>query len=372
MFTQLKIKKLGVVLLLTVNCIVTAVHSIYAGGNDSTFKKLSSDMEIIGTSPTVVLSSTLSFSTTRTVLIVSDGRYYPTNPGIAVVKIRIDGDSSLSNRSIINSASSLNPVQHSFNCIAVATLGVGTHTFQLVAHNHTNTPSARFVVGADSGISILTDPAPNVVSSALSTNSGQINVTTQGIGGRGPIPTVTVLSNSITTSSPTLLVALASGSVYKDCGEGDALWGIYLNDQCPSNDEAVWTVNDIFSGAELQAPMYTHSLYQLFGNNTLSLKASELSFVNHENAVCYRIRAKTRLILLWGMQVVGSTIVSTESCFREDWVCIGSSSDWPGCLHAGSRTAIASTTFTVPGDHNGVILFMAKTRFQPDRDDTGG
>ncbi len=131
-------------------------------------------------------------------------------------------------------------------------------------------------------------------------------------------------------------------------------------------------MNDIYSGAELQAPMYTHSLYSVSGNNTISLKASELSFIDHENEACYRIGAQTRLISLWGMQVTGGTVASSQSCYREDFVCVGSSSGSPGCLPAGSRTAIAITNFSVPAGHNGVILFMAKTRFQADANDQGG
>jgi hypothetical protein len=353
--------------------------TVYAGGSDSTYSSLSSDTEITGTSPTTLLSSTISFSGTRSVLIVSSGRYFPYQVnGRAIVVITIDGSESYSSKAVIDWNTSTSAAQHSFECIAIATLSSGSHTFALKAYNDSSTSSAKFKVGAGSNLSVLTDPAPNSGTSSLSSDSSQVNVTSASYADGSPGPTVQMLTNSVSTSSSTPVVSLAAGNSYRDTASGDALWGIYLNGNCPSMDQALWTANDLLPGAELRAPMYSHAYNTVNGNATVSLEASEISLNPYENAVTYKVAATTRLISLWGMQVRGSAPQATNSCTLANYICVGSSLSPPWyqgdgtCNDIYTRREIASATVTIPQGHNGVVLFLAKTRFQPDGPDTGG
>src|SRR5262249_9363143 len=165
--------------------------------------------------PVVVLSSTINFATTRYVLAVADGRYFPayTN-GIAVVAIRIDGSESFSNHSEIDFRTT-DAVQHSFNSLAAANLGPGSHTFELVAYNHPSTPSAYFWVGTTSGLAVLTDPAPNMLVSATTADSPIMHIRPQGYSSSSPdVPMNPLLIQTVNTGSPTPVpvVSLASGT----------------------------------------------------------------------------------------------------------------------------------------------------------------
>lgn len=352
-------------------------NSIMAEYGDplSSFSKISNDVIISSTTPYSLITKSITLTETKKILVVADGRYFPhTNNGIAQTNIQIDNNNSYSNNSIINWKSSTNAVQHSFNCIASATLSSGTHTIKLVAFVHPSTPGTDFKIGSGTGLSILVDPAPNMISSKLTSDSSTINYTTYPTNGNTPIPMTNILTNSFDVgNNSTNVITLSSGRVYKDCGEGDALWGLFLNDEvCTNNNNSLWSVNDIFRGAELQAPMFQHSFHSLTGYNTVSLKASELSFNYFENQVCYKVGADTRLITLYGMNLSGKAPNSNTYCNREEWSCFGTSVGHPGCPNVGTSHEIVNTNVTIPSGHNGVVLFLTKVRLQPDKDDIGG
>ncbi|OVE54243.1 hypothetical protein [Chryseobacterium mucoviscidosis] len=147
-----------------------------------------------------------------------------------------------------------------------------------------------------------------------------------------------ILTNQVSVGlTPTNVITLSSGRVYKDCGEGDALWGLFLNNEtCTNNSSSLWSVNDITIGAELQAPMFQHSFHTLVGDNFISLKAGELSFTYFENKVCYKVGANTKLITLYGMNLSGKASISETNCNREEWKCYGSSVGTGGCPNVGN------------------------------------
>jgi len=282
--------------LLLVITLFASPFSVFCADDDSRFLMTTSDQVIFGTSPIPVLSYTLNLTQTKTVLLAANGRYYPfITTGLAVVNIRVDGQEYHSNYSIIDWRSSQDPVQHSFDCIAVVTLQPGTHTIELIAFNHVYTPSAGFVLGSMSGLSVMTNPAPNVLNSTLDDDSPVIDYNTNGLGCMGcqhEIPYRTLLTNNVNTgNNPTNVVSLLSGRVYCAGTQGDALWGIYLNGQCPSANNSNWAVNDIFDSAELAAPMYCFAMHTITGSNALSFNASELPLYegNEPNLVQYRV-----------------------------------------------------------------------------------
>ncbi|MDC8098323.1 hypothetical protein [Chryseobacterium rhizosphaerae] len=351
------------------------INFFMAGSPESSFTKINNDILINSTIPNSIITKTFTLAENQNVLIVADGRYFPYNRnGIAQVNIQIDNDNSYSSNAIIDWSNSLNAVQHTFNCIASAKLTAGTHTIKLIAFTHPSTPNTNFMVGGGTGLSILINPAPNIISSGLGNDSSTINYNTYPTNGFTPIPMTNILTNQMSVGEvPMNVVSLTSGRVYKDCGEGDALWGIFLNNEnCTNNGTSLWSVNDITRGAELQAPMFQHSFHTLTGNNSISLKAGELSFTYFENAVCYKVGANTKLISLYGMNFSGKAGISDTYCNREEWKCFGSSIGTAGCPSVGSIHEVVSTDVNIPIDHNGVVLFLAKLRLQPDSNDIGG
>jgi hypothetical protein len=350
------------------------ITSAFCADEDSKFIATTTDLVISGTSPTSVISYSLVLNQTKNILIAANGRYFPKNVnGTAVVYISVDGN-GCSNGSIIEWNTSQNAVQHTLDCIAFVTLTAGTRIIQLNAYNQSSTPTASFVVGANSGISIVTNPAPFFQNSTLNSDSQIIDYDTYGIGSTGDLPGATLLTNYINTTAQTNAVTLLSGRAYCAGKQGDALWEIYLNNQCPSNNIANWAVNDIFSEAELHAPMFCFAMHNLSGNNTVTFKATELSYDAGfpANLVQYRVGQDVRMISLWGMGLSGSAVKSNQSCYRTDWQCIGSSSGYGGCNPSGTNTIIAETTITIPSGHNGVVFFKAATRIQGDASDQGG
>lgn len=347
----------------------------FAGDPQSSFTKIDNDILINSSTPNSLITKTITLTESQKILVVADGRYFPYNKnGIAQVNIQIDNNNSYSSNAIIDWTQSLNAVQHTFNCIATTTLAPGTHTIKLIGFTHPSTPNTNFKIGGGTGLSILINPAPTVVATGLTADSPTINYNTYPTNGFTPIPMTNILSNQIDVgSTPTNVITLSSGRVYKDCGEGDALWGLFLNNEtCTNNGSSLWSVNDITRGAELQAPMFQHSFHTLTGSNSISLKAGELSFTYFENAVCYRVGANTKLISLSGMGLSGKASISDTNCNREEWKCYGSSVGTGGCPSVGTVHEVVSTQIEIPTGHNGVVLFLAKLRLQPDQNDIGG
>ena len=346
---------------------------IYGGNEKSSFTKIDNDIIISNNNPYAVITKKIKLDKSHNVLVVADGTLLPyTQNGIARINIQINNSNNNSNYSTIDWTASTNPVQHTFNNIASIKLSKGTHIIKLIAYS--KTPNSNFKVGKGTGMSILVDAAPYMVSSQLEKESATINYKTFSKTGKVPLPMANVLTNNLNLGNQlTNVVTLGSGSVSRVCGEGDALWGLFLNDEiCTNNANASWSVNDVIKGSELKAPMFVHSLHNIKGYNSLSLKAGELAFSGFENAVCYKVEHGTRLISLYGMNLSGKANLTNTDCNREEWGCFGSNIDYPNCPKIGGIREAAVTTVTIPKGHNGIVLFMSKIRLQPDREDKGG
>jgi len=200
-----------------------------------------------------------------------------------------------------------------------------------------------------------------------------------------PVPHRTVAAVAMSSVNP--LVALASAST--DGAGGDAMLGIYRQHRRPSNASSLWTVNDMCRCAEILGPLFTHALLRGGRHSTVSLEATEYPWnqpgippVGEDTAVYEVRRSATLVVLGGGMRVVGRATSARpgypdlwESVW--DWSCIGSDGpvgapDGGNCSLVGSDVLLAKAGFSVPRDHPGVVMFVAKTRVQAGQDDAGG
>jgi hypothetical protein len=72
------------------------------------------------------------------------------------------------------------------------------------------------------------------------------------------------------------------------------------------------------------------------------------------------------------MTVYGKIAPNNQINARYPYVCVVSSSGWPGCPTTGSDVALGGATATIPPSHNGVVLFLANSRVQGDLADPRG
>ena len=328
-----------------------------AAGSNSTYSALSSDVYV--TTATTILSSTINFTSTSKVYVQSDGRYFPGVNAYAAMQLYLDGN-AIGSGSIIDWHTTTHDAQHSFNCIAAVTVSPGSHTFTLRA-----TPiSGTFTVGADSNLCVMTDITANMQSAGLASDSPVYNFTTNGILPPNELPHSPLISLNVNnTSGP--IIALGSARAYS-IADGDMMLGIYKDGAALPNDQALWTVNDSFSACESQAPLYTHAYINDTGSHTISLDASEFPWIAQgENPTQYRVGAGSQMVVLSGqMKVSGSAPQSTALNNCCDWVNLGTGN--------GTPVPIATATINIPSGHNGVVMFMAKTRLQADITDAGG
>ncbi len=180
------------------------------------------------------------------------------------------------------------------------------------------------------------------------------------------------------------VIVLASGRSWGfiDGYWGDAMWGIYLNGVVPKYyDEngfpqykTSWSTQDITTEAEHHAPMYCHAYFDNISPEkkyTISLNATEFPWFTggFEDPVIYKVGSTTNLIALsGGMRIKGKA--NLEAPFNN--VCIGTSIGHPGCVECGDEKVVAESTIQIPTDHNGVVMFIAKSRYGGDPEDIGG
>lgn len=344
----------------------------FAAGSNSVYLSLPADV-VVDTSygAHTLLQTTIYVSTGGYAYLQSDGRYGPASyQPLANAYITVDGV-TVSNDSLLDYRLSTNPQQHSFNVIGAAYLAPGWHTVALHAHG-----TKVFYVGAGTNLSILTDAATNVINNALGQDTGAYSFTTYGLQDGNPLPHATVLQNWVSSAGEPL-VALASGRAYSWGSYGDPMWMIFLNGSGERNDSATYSDNDLWTGAETQAPFFSQAMYSDAGagSHNLSLEVSELPYSAQgiENSVQYRVGAGTRLITLnGGMTVWGKATPSSALYTRGDYICAGSDQGWPGCPPAGTDALLADGWLNIPDGHNGVVMFMSKSRVQGDSSDQGG
>ncbi len=343
--------------LLLLPCILLAING------ESRYAQLPQDVLVTSTSGQVILQLSISLASGRFVFFESDGRFFPyQQAGLAIVEIRVDGV-RVSNMSALDSRGTA-PVQHSYNCIGHSYYAAGTHTVQLVAYNHPSAPG-RFKVGSGSNLSAVVDPSTDNTVLARSSDTGYINVTTRNFQPGTTISHVNVLSGwHFASESPTIV--LSSGRSYTTLpAYGDAMWGTFINDTCPTSAEHLWTVNDLAPDSETHAPMYGHAVYDAAGQISLQLAATELPYEqgNQENPVQYVLGSSTILLALSGnMPIVGSAAELPYSlpCQPGTYIPAGD-----GTYYYWSRT------FTVLPSQQGNVMFLLKTRVLDCNDNEG-
>ena len=339
---------------------------------ESAYDSLSSDVAAASDMPLLV--STVTLPAQSWVLVSSDGRYGPGGGTAANVFITVDGV-KVTNSSYIDWGQSTNPQQHCFNAVGALNLDAGVHEVRLEA----DVIDGGFYVGAGSNLAVMIHPADSVDVQALNQDSSTFAYTTAGIEDGDLLPHDAILSHSWDMAAAGDVIALGSGrSFHSGSGSGtygDAMWGIHMDGSYVGNGAGLWTVNDIWTGAETQAPMFLHAFVPSVnaGVHVLSLDASEFPWGSNEDSVQYRVGAGTRLVAMTGgMHVRGSAPISQAQYDTTDYIGIGTDQSWPGVPEVGTDVELATATFDVPDGHSGVVMFLAKSRVQGDSSDQGG
>ncbi|MHB9037817.1 MAG: hypothetical protein ACYC64_14255 [Armatimonadota bacterium] len=344
----------------------------FCADTTSQFVSLASDTYVSSNNQTI-LTQSITLSESKTVFVQADGRYYPSGAATSSMYISIDG-TGYGSSSTMNWADSTNPCQHSFNCIAAVTLAAGTHTINLEAYRNNG---VAFIVGANSGMSIVVNPASTVNVATLASDTGVYNFTTLNIPQGSALPHTSMIGIT-TNNSSGRIVALGSGRMYRDSNySGDAMIGIYYDGYSLPTSCATLSVNDLYQGAETQAPFYCQASIETTGSHTLSLDATEFGWTGQgaEDPVRYRVGAASTLITMnGGMTVSGSAPLDNLTNYWADyWPLASSQIPTPQYYAAmGAGKVITSATVNIPAGHNGVVMFMGKTRLQADASDGGG
>jgi len=200
------------------------MHMAHAG---SQYSSLAKDLVINETQ--VILSSTINLDTENVVLVQTEGLTTPLGKGKSTLWITIDGIKS-GNETTISWERSTNPRKHTYNAIALQTLGAGEHLIEVTAQHSGD----DYVIGDGSNLIVMINPSPTSAVKSLSENSAIIDKETTDFDNPGTIPTTNILNLDVTTKGEPIVV-LASGisSHIGDLGDsaghtyGDAIWGIY-------------------------------------------------------------------------------------------------------------------------------------------------
>ncbi|MBK8014420.1 MAG: hypothetical protein IPK13_24110 [Deltaproteobacteria bacterium] len=332
----------------------------------STYGELQEDVPI--SSSTVLLSSAIDLDRRQTVLVASDGRFFPMGPSYARMFIRVDG-TQVSNDGAIDWRGSLGPVQHAYNLIGGATLDAGRHVVELVAENSLG--KSGFVVGRASNLSVMVQPAREIAVAQTAQDSDVFNFNTKYLTAGAPAPHTPILSHIIDVAADEPVVALASTNAYAAGSYGDAMMGIYVDGTHAGNAQSQWSVTDLWKGAELRSPMFSHAYFTTLraGQRTFSFDASEFPWGGYanwtEDSVVYRVGARTQFVVLrGGFRVSGSA--PTAWAIDDWWARIGIGSNTGNAPNADEPVLLAEGRFTIPADHNGTVMFLGKTRVQGD------
>ncbi len=312
--------------------------------------------------------------------VSAEGTFRPRGIGTANAFITVDGV-KVSNDSVIDWRGSEAPVEHSFQVIASPKLGKGPHKIVLVADG-----SSPFTVEANSNLAIMTAPAENIFSDTIREDSGIVAVDTPpSKNGETPLPYVPIATVDVPVDKNPIVVMAAGRSYYagsKHMDYGDVMWGLWIDGTEAGANNATYADNDIWRGAELQAPMFVQGLFDQLpvGQHRISLGASAepWSEKNGIDKVRYRVGAYTRVIALNGNMTVVGHVSAIEgekeplSYNRFPYKCVATSKNWPNCPPVGQDVTIASGIIDVPSGHNGIIFISAMTRLQGDSQDKGG
>ena len=362
-------------LAIVLGMIGSRVAPTHAANASSSYRALSIDTLVQSGLTVTLLEARVLVVNAGWLFAQSDGRYYPQGATRANAWIEIDGNKQ-SNDSLIDWRNSTDPQQHSFNVIAAAHVQPGLHTVVL----RSGAVGGRVFVGAGSNLSVLVGAAAHVMVQSLAADTGALTFYNDHVPDGAPLPSHRSILRQPIVSEGQPLIVLASGRSYLWSHYGDPMWGIFFDGKEPSNAAFTWTDNDLYSGAEEQAPMFNQAYFVASnGTHAVSLEATSEPYqppINEDDVVDYRIGAGTRLITLQGgLTVFGHALNADSSKYavnkRFAYVCIDSKHGWPTCPRDGSEVVLARSGLTIPVGHNGVVFFAAKTRVQGGANDRG-
>lgn len=333
--------------------------------------------------PVEVLSTKVELDQAGWAYLHADGGFAPLGEAIANAWITID-DQRVSNESTVDWRGSLAPNRRAFNVIAAVHLPAGPSRVAL----RVRTADGAALVTAGTSLSVLANAAAHAVTASLDTHSPWLEFDTRRTPegrplpvGRGWLPVLSVEAGN--AGGP--VVAMASGRAWTSDQPGDAMWGIFLNGREQPLHSATWSINDLFEGAELQAPMFMQALFPAPPRgSSVQLVASESPYYTPRmastNAVRYRVGAGTGLVTLTGgMRVVGRgyapawDYVTRGRYRRYAYVCIGTNGFRPDrCPPTGTAVVLARGRACIPPGHDGEVMFASRTRIQGDDHDEGG
>lgn len=361
--------------------LLTAAPYAMPAGTTSKYLQLTADQQVAANTVVPLLTTTVQLPSAGWVYVQSDGRYFPNGAASANTYITINGQ-QVSNDSYIDWTQSNAKQQHSFNVIGARNLAAGSYTVTLYAR----AGQAPVYFGGSTNLSVMTSAASKVSNTGLAADSPVLNFDTVGTAEGSPLDAndrSTLVSSVVgNTSGP--IVALASGRAYVSGNYGDAMLGIFLNNQEPNIDSMTWSINDLYTGAENQAPLYSQALFAAPpAQSTVQFIATESPYWSPQdpqtNNVKYKFGAGSRLITLnGGMSVVGKGLTpgfnytGSGQNRRFAYVCVAATQPWPGCPATGTEVVLGTGRVCIPSGHNGVVLFSTKSRMQGDSDDTGG
>lgn len=371
----------GAVLRVAAALLLALAAAAAAGG--SRHLELTADREV-GPGHAVVLSATVDAPSAGWAYLHADGGFAPRGEAIANAWIAIDGR-RVSNQSVVDWRGSRAPNRHAFNAIAAVYLPAGRSHVELRAR----TEGAPAAVTAGSSLSVLLDAADHAASAFLDAHSPWLEFDTRFTPEGRPMPAgrgwSQVLSVEVGNTGPGPVVAMASGRAWAANQPGDAMWGIFLNGREPPLHSATWSINDLFVGAEVQAPMFAQALFPSPPRgSTVQLVASESPYYRPRmastNNVRYRVGSGTGLVALsGGMQVAGRGYASAHDYVtrgryrRYAYVCIGTNGFRPEkCPPMGTEVVLARGRACIPPGHDGEVMFSSRTRIQGDDHDAGG
>lgn len=364
--------------------VLTAVLAAFSAGvvdarqadPASTYRRMSGNVRVTQNGQ-VLLTADITLDRTQTVYLQSDGRFYPSHGRTqAAMYLTVDGRLT-GNHSLIDwtVASTESPVQHSFNCIGLTTLPAGNHRVRLVARRF----DRDFSVGSESNLCVLVSPAAR----AAANNGGRvrdIDVFTDNETRIDRLPTFTAASLRAPAGG-NAVIALASGRCRTRNLRGpwgDAKYAIGLNGNMVSRAEQAMSVQDLFKGAEQEAPMFTHARFsanRISGDPTIELLATEFPWPvppNIPQNLVFDSRWPYLVALCGPFGCNGHA--STSRAGREydftDYLTVGGNQPNTPPLNQWNR--IARGTIRIPTGHNGIVMVTGKARFQGDRRDAGG
>ncbi|HST44032.1 MAG TPA: hypothetical protein VLK29_02285, partial [Luteimonas sp.] len=217
-----------------------------AAGPESRHLVLDADRAVAG-AMTEILSASVRMLRPGWVYLQSDGGYAPTTAALARVHITVDGQ-PVSNDSVIDWRGSTAPNRHPFNVIAAVHLPVGEARIALVAGS-----TDPVAITAGTSLSVMTHAASRATSTRLADATAPLAFDTRQTPEGRALPAHgrrTVLSvRAGNAGGP--LVAMASGDSAIAGSPGDAMWGLFLNGREARLHSATWSINDLFTGAEV-------------------------------------------------------------------------------------------------------------------------